>query len=549
MKRSVIGLCSILAACAAAPAQTPTQQSNATPDLLGKASHEAKYVTGGVTFSIQLYSGKQPGGPTTLYAWPTFAFKADDDGKLAVHVEPPLVKGGKSAVRLTLLVNPAPVLNAAKAEFALKDEQVVNVLMKQASVAQEAGDGDAVFKPLAIKGETVASELTLVAYLPGEDADALAKGLREGRMSADFRVAGRLYSTRERGRAEGEVGVVKLRDIDAGTILLGTAGEGKIGTGGNAVTTQAAPVTRDQEEKLRARIKSDVVAKLKVTGDPAGVDKVHTMIDAYLTEHVFAKETPQDVTVESVLKLNRYGFDPSDLKPNVLTKTLADVKAFLADEKKETISFEAGGSVLGISAGAKYTKDKLVKHMEDRGFKFEQEGMIYVPRSISVRAVNRQAIEAHAGFGLTYSEEGYSHVDLETVINTRTRIRPDETLASHPSQLAEYARQLLALRGELDLLEAERVKLAEARAKACESLAWMKGESARWKAVSEDPVRYEPVRVYAKAFVDSMASFIEQGVKDHAEAQLTLDRHLAKQTPAADKVRATEGKVKALVGK
>lgn len=546
----------------AQPPKAPTAESDPSaparehavpsgvPKPSGSPSHEFKYVTHGGTFSVQLFpTVPLADGSVTLYAWPSFALKADEAGKLEVGVEPQ-AKGEKSAVRLTLLVNPAPLLNAAKAELALKGNvQVANVILRDLYVG-DSRPGKAAFETLVIKGETHVSELPLVAYLAAEDAALFARGLRDGTITADFRVSARLYAERPKSDFSGVVHGVKLRDVEAATVLLGQGGATRTTASGNATTNDAAYVSRQQEEAIRAEIKNSVAVRLRVTGSPEHKDMLFALIDAYLERHVFAEETPIDITVDNVLKLNRYGFDLADLKPDVIRKTITDVKDFLEDQKRDTITIKAGGSFLGVTANAEFNKEDFVKHLKDLGWKIDQEGTKYVPRSMSVRAVNKQGIAAHTGFSVALDVNSYSDVKLETVINTATRIHPAEKLVNHPSELAALTRELLELHRELDLLEAEGRGVLIASVEARKSLEALKHEIRRQQELAKDMDRYPQVREFAAVMVGCLTDpWLQRASLADTNSQLALQSHMLKQNPCALKVQILEKKISALVGK
>ena len=91
-----------------------------------------------------------------------------------------------------------------------------------------------------------------------------------------------------------------------------------------------------------------------------------------------------------------------------MEKVIADVKNFLSDESQDKISFAAGGSGWGFSANVSYSKEEARKKSADNGWKIDQVGKKYIPKSITVRDLNRQNINAHAGFIASGVDSAYS---------------------------------------------------------------------------------------------------------------------------------------------
>ncbi len=403
-----------------------TRAHGDVPTLPEPKKCEVPLIVNGVQHSVSAYASGD-----ILAVWPVPVFKADPKtGHVAVDHEPPLKPGGLAKVSVQLVMNPSPLLKAAQAEIAAREGKAVpklsSVVLRELSVEEQPGKQSRLFEPLNQPGESSGSgEYTLIAYMPEAEAKVYAEELRTGKRHAEFRVTAKLYAVRETGKATATARVAKIKDTNAYTKLVGTGGTSSTTAKDNIVSQTAAPMTRSQQQELTAKIADEIALALQITGNPKQLGILKEQVAEFMKLHAFGKERQIDITVAELTKLNPYEFDPADLKPDVVEKFVADVKAFLNKESRDTASFAAGGSGWGVSANASYSKEQLRKKLEDKGWNISQEGKKFIPKSITVHDVNRQVIDTHVGFSGMLTENSYSEILFNQQVTTRARIAVD----------------------------------------------------------------------------------------------------------------------------
>jgi hypothetical protein len=459
MKRHLLmKLLAVVLPCVAAGTMLYVTRAQAdVPTLPSKAAHEVLVPLNGQQVPVSVYAAGD-----ILAVWPIPVFTADPKtGFVAVELEPPLKPGEPAKVNLGLVMNPAPVLKAARAAITTREGKTVpeftSVLLRGLTIEQRAGKQTPVFEKFIQPGESSGSgQYTLTAWMPEAEAKVFVEELRAGKRHVEFRVTATLYAKRTSGEIDITAKVVKITETKAYTKLDGTGGDAKIGAKGNLIVQAPAAVTRSQQQELVAKVTEEIVLKLEIAGNPKTKELVSGLVTKWMEEQAFGPERQIDITVAELQKLNPYGFAPADLKPDVVEKFIADVQAFLSDENKGVTSFAAGGSGWGIKADASYSKDEFRKTLTDNGWKLEQEGKKFIPKSIAVRDVNRQNIHAHTGFRASSTESEYSVVNFDQQVTTRARIAMDMNPAEL-NRLAVLEEVVKAQGGQLTELSAKKV--------------------------------------------------------------------------------------------
>jgi hypothetical protein len=401
----------------------------------------------GLRIKTNLYKPQDETNVTTAYFTPFFIFRGNADPSRAVSdgmpktslhvdVQQLVTNPTLSAISLYLLVSPGalkPLMisqlkSVAISSYTFDRWQTPNLLdLQLAGYAVQQEGSDAVFE---MKKETtpgLASEIRLVATLETGKANVLAEELRSGKRTLTFSVHYDLAAVRKVSSDMGSVVQKRLAETNAVKDLRGAATIGGVTPTSNDPTT----VTRDQQEKLRGALKDELVVKIQVE-NPDAVTDIQKRVDAYV-DKLFADERSKNIEDNfgtEISKISTYGFDPTDLKPDQIDKTVKDVRDFFSsdDQSKINLSFKSGGSYMGIASGnleGSYSKEQLKKLMTDKGWYFEQEGSKFVPKGLKVYLLSDTAFSTNSSFTYQITKGLRALQELSTDVSTDTVCDPN----------------------------------------------------------------------------------------------------------------------------
>ncbi|MGA9769560.1 MAG: hypothetical protein WBV94_11000 [Blastocatellia bacterium] len=373
-----------------------------------------------------------------LFFTPFFAFKADQDRKLkAIRQNPPPGQQSHS-VLLTILVSPQTKVEAMAAfirsqhqlatppgRFSnLQSSSLIAIPMLNLRI-EEIADGP-IFKAVTLLEETLEDEITLQTIgFSKEVADELAGDLREGRFIPRFKVTYELNAVFTDSVSTAEVRVANAATTEAVQQLLGNgkAFNFDINITGGALDTGATIITRDQKTSFEGDVKEQV--RIAYTVQNSEDLKI---LEASMNRYLNSSLSPFSISLTEVFandiaKLSDFGFQKSDLQPDQINRLVSSVKQAYQQEDKKLIdtSFAAKADFLGLfSAGAdgNFKLDELKKSMEEKGWQFELEGNVTVPKSFQVFVVDKKALRRESNFAVSVRRETLQNNRLTAEVST-----------------------------------------------------------------------------------------------------------------------------------
>lgn len=243
--------------------------------------------------------------------------------------------------------------------------------------------------------------LELVAEMTMEKAEQVASDIESSRRAPQFDVRYDLATDQELSETAIRASAVYLHQTDAAKELSSAKPGGEkfgfqVGPAGLQISQPF--LTKSQQQVFEGRIKTEVSMVLRI-GNEKDVEFVRQMTDYFRKVFERVDELKLDGPLSQQLaNLSSYGLDQEDLKADKLDKLVADVKNFFSQEDWEKKTFEAGASAsflgIGGSGSVKTSGESLHKMMTDKGWRFEAQGHITVPKAFEVHIVNRTSLKS-----------------------------------------------------------------------------------------------------------------------------------------------------------
>jgi hypothetical protein len=379
-----------------------------------------------------------------LFFTPFFAFKADRDKKLAAIRQNPPPGQQLHSVLLTLLFSPQVKIEAITA-FIRSQEQsavppgrfssfqsksLIPIPMTKLTI-EEIAEGK-VFKTVRLgeKGEeTLQDEVTIETIgFTEEVADKLIADLREGRFIPRFKITYQLNAVFTDSASLAEVRVANAASTKAVQELLGSGRAFKFNLDqtGAALGADTTIITRDQKADFQGDLQNQITIAF-VVQDPQDLAILRENVDKYINSALSPFNISlTDAFAKDIAKLSDFSFSPSDLQPDQINSLVASVKdAFQSkDETKIKTEFAAGASFLGIGgdASGSFALDTLQERMEEKGWQFETQGNITVPKSFEVFVIDKKSLRRESNFAISIKRETLQINTITAEVSTANRL-------------------------------------------------------------------------------------------------------------------------------
>lgn len=411
-KRGLSWLVGILAV-----AVTPAKSDAQVFDIIGKQYRDVSAVLADIGSKSVVYRSVDANAKQ-LYYVPFFALKADAQGSPDVRLGASPTPGRKQ-VLLTLLLSPQNKLEAVAAYIRAQEKlvaldpryadveagQLIGIPLANLVVEEESPRIG--FQRIDLPNYGAQGVLDLVADLPETQAKEVAEAIRSKSQFPQFTVRYDLSTRQELSQSELQASVRQLFKTNAVKDLLSAKSAGEqFGWQVNpdGLKLVQPHVTRSAREKFEGLLTDEARILMEVENEK-DEQILRDQLQQDYFKKVFSKypiDTDSNPLGRELARLNAYGLDPTDLKPDQIDKLVADVKNFFNQENLDKKSFEAGGSAsflgIGGSANVKTNTETLRKTMTDKGWKFESNGKHIVPKSFEVHILNQTALESSGTF-------------------------------------------------------------------------------------------------------------------------------------------------------
>ncbi len=406
-----------------------------------------------------------------LFFTPFFVFENNKDGSLKVDVFEPSAENRPWQVRLTLLVSPDDLLSriaasvraAAATSLPLKPYQfllpqnLVPVEFTSISIAEANGNGDPVSTPLfaSFTSNTITAgqPLELFADCKTEaQARDLALKLREKKALAHFRVDYRLFATMTVSQASVDVHSISIKNTDGVQTLSGAGRAFKVSVdpaNGLAEIGNNDIISRDQQMSFDAQVRNQIRADYKFEREEDRqflMDQLNTFMGEATTQ---ANINLEDVG-KAMNQLSAYSFSPSDLSPDKIQNLAIEAKNAMQTEDQSKFSFAGSASAsfcgFGGSASAGFSRDDLKKQMTDKGWTFGDGGEKYVPKSLKVYVVNKNALESVKDIDLNVKQVQRTQPLIHAFVSSDRGFAPGQDMVTLKSD------DLEAMKAQIDTL-------------------------------------------------------------------------------------------------
>ncbi len=361
-----------------------------------------------------VYAPVDPDKEFKLFYIPFFALEEAEPGsrrpKVQVEKSPNV---GNGLVTITLLLSPQNKVDAlaryvrANAELnalddRYKDIQPVNLTgIPLSNLRVDEVEPRYGFRQVNLPSYSAQGTLRLVAEMRMEMAEQVASEIERGQRVPEFDISYDLAADQELSESTIRANAVYLYHTDAAKDLMSSKPAGEtfgFHVGPDGVQLSQPFLTRNQRQTFEGKIRTEVSMVLRI-GNEKDNEFVRQMMDYF--DKVFERADPLSVDgplSQQLANLSSYELDDEDLKADKLNKLVADVKNFFSQEdwQKNTFEADASASFLGIGASGsvKTSGESLHKEMIDKGWKFEVQGGITVPKAFEVHIINQTSLKS-----------------------------------------------------------------------------------------------------------------------------------------------------------
>jgi hypothetical protein len=238
------------------------------------------------------------------------------------------------------------------------------------------------------------------------------KAKLEARASTpQFHIAYRLFARMTVSESTVRVSSISVSQTEAVLSLSGAGRAFRLDvspTGGQAaVGSDQTYLTRDQAESFKARLWNEISADY-IIERPEDLGVIRSELDRYFKKITQEREMPLNNLQTEMTKLSGYNFSAQDLSPAKIQKIAIDAKNYMSteDSSKSSFNTSASASFFGFGGGASVgmSRESLKKNMLDKGWKFDVEVNAYVPISLKVHVLDRNALRESFSINISVSQ-------------------------------------------------------------------------------------------------------------------------------------------------
>ena len=377
-----------------------------------------------------------------LYHTPFFVFQSDQDGNIDVRIirhwsddDVP-----KSEVKLTLLVSPVAKKNVIAQAVQKKERQnpsnsgyaritesdIITMPFLELHIKQ-TNTSKAIFAGHSNSHIDTPSSVDIIAVLPTEKAELLFNGLKSGDLEFQFEVEYKVNVKFVESESSASNEISQIYNTKSVKELTGTSKAFSWSASTNTLQTDATYLTRNQKDTFEGNLKSELTALYDIE-NKNDLEFLQAQLNNY-SDKLFTEkflDIRSGDFEKDIRQMSAYGFSANDLAPDKITRFVNDIQTEFKDTKHDKIEANAsadGGmlwGLLGGKASGGVKKDELREIMEKKGWKFEQEGEIYVPKGFNVYVLNNTELQKKGFIKVKIKNTMRDKLHAKTVIKTRT---------------------------------------------------------------------------------------------------------------------------------